>query len=45
MKKWWETCLVAFSMYSRIPVPQVAWNDENMKYAVCARCILSRAVK
>ena len=36
MKKWWETCLVAFSMYSRIPVPQVAWNDENMKYAVCA---------
>jgi len=25
----------AFLMYSRIPVPQVEWNDENKRYALC----------
>ena len=29
--------LIAFSMYSRIPVPQrfIEWNDKNMKYSIC----------
>lgn len=27
--------LIAFSMYSRIPMPQVAWTKERMKYAMC----------
>lgn len=26
---------VAFSMYSKIPMPQFPWQDENMKYAIC----------
>lgn len=26
---------IAFSMYSRIPVPQVSWTKERMKYAMC----------
>jgi adenosylcobinamide-GDP ribazoletransferase len=27
---------VAFSMFSQIPMPRVAWNDENMRYMLCA---------
>lgn len=27
--------LIAFSTYSRIPVPQAVWNDENKRYAMC----------
>ena len=27
-----ETIDVAFSMYSSIPVPQIEWNERNMKY-------------
>ncbi|WP_434309249.1 adenosylcobinamide-GDP ribazoletransferase [Hominifimenecus sp. rT4P-3] len=27
--------VVAFSMYSRIPMPRIEWTEENMKYAVC----------
>lgn len=26
---------MAFSMYSRIPVPQVAWREENRRYVLC----------
>ncbi len=33
---WLETILVAVSMFSAIPVPQVAWNERNMRYALCA---------
>ncbi len=28
-------CIVAFSMYSKIPMPQIDWTDKNMKYAIC----------
>ena len=35
MKKLWKACAIAFSMYSRVPMPQVTWNEENMKYAIC----------
>ncbi len=27
--------LIAFSMYSKIPVPKAEWNRRNMKYALC----------
>lgn len=26
---------IAFSMYSKIPVPRVEWNEKNMRYALC----------
>ncbi len=26
---------IAFSIYSRIPVPQLAWKEEDMKYMLC----------
>lgn len=27
--------IIAFSMYSKIPMPQFAWKDEDMKYMLC----------
>lgn len=27
--------VIAFSMYSKIPMPQVEWTKERMKYAIC----------
>lgn len=27
--------IIAFSMYSRIPMPQVEWTKERMRYALC----------
>ena len=29
------SCIIAFSMYSKVPMPRVDWNDKNMKYAFC----------
>ena len=31
-----ETVLVAFSMFSAIPLPRPEWNKSNMRYALCA---------
>lgn len=30
-----QAFIIAFSMYSRIPMPKTTWNEENMKYAMC----------
>lgn len=30
-----RSMIIAFSTYSRIPMPQVEWNDENRKYTMC----------
>ncbi|ODU56608.1 MAG: adenosylcobinamide-GDP ribazoletransferase [Clostridium sp. SCN 57-10] len=30
-----NACFIAFATYSRIPVPQVEWNERNMKYSFC----------
>lgn len=30
-----NACLIAFATYSRIPVPQAKWTEENMKYSFC----------
>lgn len=27
--------IIAFSMYSRIPMPKTAWDEKSMKYAIC----------
>ena len=35
MKKFYHSFLIAFSMYSKIPMPQCEWNEENMAYAMC----------
>ena len=30
-----ETLIIAFSMYSRIPMPDIDWNPRNMRYVFC----------
>lgn len=30
-----KSFFLAFSMYSRIPMPQLKWKEEDMKYALC----------
>lgn len=30
-----QSMFIAFSMYSKIPVPGVEWQEKNMKYAMC----------
>ena len=29
-----RSLLIAFSTYSRIPVPQVEWNEENRRWSM-----------
>ncbi len=36
MKNFFETIAVAFGMFSRIPVPQVTWTEENKRYSMLA---------
>lgn len=35
MKKIWNSFVVAFAMYSKIPMPRADWTKDNMKYAMC----------
>lgn len=35
MKKLFKGCVTAFSMYSTIPMPQLEWDKDSMKYALC----------
>ena len=35
MKKLWCGLVTAFSMYSALPMPQVEWTADSMKYALC----------
>jgi adenosylcobinamide-GDP ribazoletransferase len=30
-----KSCIIAFSTYSKIPMPQFAWKEEDMKYSLC----------
>ena len=32
---WLKSFLIAFSIYSRIPVPQFPWKDEDLRYTLC----------
>lgn len=36
--------VIAFSTYSRIPMPQVEWSDENRKYAMCFFPLIGAAI-
>lgn len=35
MKTFWNSLVIAFAMYSKIPMPQVEWTEKNMKYPLC----------
>lgn len=35
MKKIWNGLKIAFSMYSKIPMPQSEWTEGNMSFALC----------
>lgn len=32
--RWIQSMVIAFSMYSKVPMPQIEWNQENMKYVM-----------
>ena len=31
----WNSFKIAFTMYSRIPVPEAQWTEENTSYTMC----------
>ncbi len=35
MKSLFESFIVAFSMYSKIPMPHIEWSEKSMKYSMC----------
>ena len=35
MKSLWNSFKAAFAMFSKIPMPMVDWNKENLKYMMC----------
>ena len=35
LKQLWNGLLISISMYSKIPVPSIDWDDKNMKYSMC----------
>lgn len=35
MKRIWNSFLIAFAMFSKIPVPRADWDKENMRYMMC----------
>lgn len=35
MKTWWNSFKIAFSMYSKVPMPKSDWTKENMRYVMC----------
>ncbi len=35
MKKLWNSLVLAFAMYSSVPVPRADWEKENMRFVLC----------
>ena len=35
MRRLWNSFKIAFAMYSKIPMPQAEWKEENMRYTMC----------
>lgn len=35
MGRLWNSFKIAFAMYSKIPMPQARWEEENMRYTMC----------
>lgn len=44
MKTFFESMIVAFAMYSKIPVPRIDWNERNMRYCICFFPLIGLAV-
>lgn len=42
--KFFEPMIIAFSMYSKIPMPMIMWNEKNMKYVMCYFPIIGIAI-
>ena len=40
----WNSFKIAFSMYSKIPVPQSEWTKENMRYVMCFLPIIGAVI-
>jgi len=39
-----DSCIIAFSTYSRIPMPQAAWTEENMRHTLAFFPLVGAAV-
>lgn len=39
-----KSCLIAFSMYSRIPMPRTEWQEEDMRYVMCFFPLIGLAI-
>lgn len=39
-----KSVVLAFSMFSRIPMPRVAWNEKNLRYLLCAFPLVGVAI-
>lgn len=44
MKTFFSSCVIAFSTYSRIPMPQVEWNEKNMRHTLSLFPLVGLAV-
>lgn len=44
MKHLLSSCVIAFSTYSRIPMPQVEWSEKNMRYTLAFFPLVGGAV-
>lgn len=44
MKSLLSSCVIAFSTYSRIPMPQVEWNEKNMRHTLTFFPLVGAAV-
>lgn len=44
MKALWTSCVMAFSTYSRLPMPQVEWSEKNMRYTLAFFPLVGAAV-
>ena len=44
MKTIWTSCVMAFSTYSRLPMPQVEWSEKNMRYTLAFFPLVGAAV-
>lgn len=40
----WSSFKIAFSMYSKIPMPKTDWNKQSMKYAMCFFPLVGSAI-
>ena len=44
MKTFLESMVVAFGMYSKLPMPKIEWNNRNMKYCICFFPLIGLAI-